>query len=280
MIITGLEDRFDAHCSLPSVIEIPKETTRLTIHCLGVFQVYYQDNPIKPLPNGKAKSIFKYLVVHRQHPIHRDILADLFWPDTDPKLARKNCYQAIHTLRKQLQVSMPGLAHVLCENSCYLINPSLEIWVDSEAFIKTYEQGQKLEVAGRLGEAIQTYHMAESLYKGDFLAEDMYEDWPYIQRESLKLAYLDILDCLSQHYFEREAFALSITYCQKLLHKEKCSEKAYRRLMRCYMHQEQRHLALYQYHNCVEALAQELDISPMPTTTQLYKEIQQAPDQL
>jgi DNA-binding SARP family transcriptional activator len=43
--------------------------------------------------------------------------------------------------------------------------------------------------------------------------------------------------------------------------------------MRCYLRQGQRHLALRQYHLCVEALEQELDVPPMPATVELYRQI-------
>jgi DNA-binding SARP family transcriptional activator len=44
--------------------------------------------------------------------------------------------------------------------------------------------------------------------------------------------------------------------------------------MRVYYFQGQRHLALRQYHRCVEALQQELDIDPMPETVALRHQIQ------
>jgi DNA-binding SARP family transcriptional activator len=43
--------------------------------------------------------------------------------------------------------------------------------------------------------------------------------------------------------------------------------------MRCYGWQGQRHLALRQYHLCVEALARVLDVSPMPETVALYHQV-------
>jgi DNA-binding SARP family transcriptional activator len=214
------------------------------------------------------------MLIHRESPVHQEILMDLFWPDIEPEAARRNLYQAIYSLRQTLQNGGPNFPYILCEGNCYRLNPELGLWVDSEAFTSHYKKGQRLERAGHLREAIKEYELAESLYEGEFLIEDLYEDWPLVHRQNLKLAHLDILDRLSQFYFEQEQFAMGIAFCQKLLVEDNCREDAHRRLMRCYQRQGQRHLALRQYHLCVEALKQELDVPPMPATDELYRQIQ------
>lgn len=246
----------------------------LAVYCFGSFRVFDDGQLVDSWNGNKCKSVFKYLVTHREQPIHREILMDLFWPDEEPEAARRNLYQAIYMMRQALQNSSPDFSHVLCEDSCYGFNPEMELWVDSEAFDHHYQTGLQLENQGRTREAIQEYEAADSLYEGEFLAEDIYEEWTLIQRENLKHAHLDILDRLSQHYWRQEQFSLCVTYCQKILYEDSCREDAHRRLMLTYLRQGQRHLALRQYHRCVEALQQELGVSPMPATVELYQKIQ------
>jgi DNA-binding SARP family transcriptional activator len=247
----------------------------LTVYCLGTFRVYVNERFIEKWPGNKCKHIFKYLLVHRKQPIHQEVLMDLFWPDVDPESARRNLYQAIYNLRQALQNGDDDYPHILCEDSCYLPNPDAEIWIDSEAFRLHYQTGQQMEREGCMRQAIEAYEQAENLYGGEFLAEDRYEDWLIVHRENLKHAYLDILDRLSQYYFDQAQFAMCIAYCQKILVEDTCREDAHRRLMRCYMSNGQRHLALRQYHTCVEALKRELDVPPMPATIELYRKIQE-----
>jgi DNA-binding SARP family transcriptional activator len=248
----------------------------LVIYCLGPFRVYNNEQLIEKWPGHKCKSIFKYMIIHRKRPIHREILMDLFWRDADPEAARRNLYQAIYNLRQALQTGDPEFPYILCEDSCYRLNPELELWVDSEAFTLHYQAGQRLERESPLHEAIIAYELAENLYEGEFLVEDRYEDWSLVHRENLKHKYLDILDRLSQHYFDQGQLAMCIISCQKILTKDNCREDAYRRLMRCYLRQGQCHLALRQYHLCVETLEQELNVPPMPATIELYHEIQKS----
>ena len=184
-------------------------------------------------------------------------------------------YQAIYSLRQAFQNGGPDFPYILCEDSCYRLNPDLELRVDSEAFELSYQAGQRLERGGHLPEAIREYELAENLYGGEFLAEDIYEDWPLVHRENLKRTYLDALDRLSEYFFDRGHLAMCISYCQKILAEDSCREDAHRRLMCCYSRQGQRHLALRQYHTCVEALERELEVPPMPATQELYQQIQE-----
>jgi DNA-binding SARP family transcriptional activator len=124
-----------------------------------------------------------------------------------------------------------------------------------------------------LAEAVVEYRMATELYRGDFLEEDLYEDWPNAQREHLRQIYLERVDQLSEYYLQQGKYPETIALCQKMLAQDNCHEEAHRRLMRCYQSQGQRHLAVRQYQLCVQALRIELDVPPLPETQKLYEQI-------
>jgi len=162
---------------------------------------------------------------------------------------------------------------ILFEDGHYLLNPAVSVWVDSEEFVQHYEAGRSLERKGKSAEAMEEYEVAESLYQGDFLEEDLYEDWPIPRREGLKDSYFFTLDRLSRYHLKKGEYATCVHFCQKILAKDDCREDTHRRLMRCYSRQGQRNLALRQYHLCVETLARVLEVPPMPETAALYHQI-------
>jgi DNA-binding SARP family transcriptional activator len=198
---------------------------------------------------------------------------DLFWRDADPEAARNNLNVAIYGLRQALRVARPDFSHILFEDDHYLLNPTMPIWVDAEEFIRCYEAGRTLEKRAMWAEVVRAYEVAEGLYQGDFLEEDLYEDWPIPRRQALRDNYLVILDRLSRHYLEEERYGTCIHLCRKILAEDDCREDAHRRLMRCYSQQGQRNLALRQYHVCEEILARVLDVPPMQETAALYHSI-------
>jgi DNA-binding SARP family transcriptional activator len=117
------------------------------------------------------------------------------------------------------------------------------------------------------------YESAANLYQGDFLADDLYEEWPVLTRERLRMTYLDMLDRLSRIHFNQGQYLACVNLCHIILTCDNCREDAHRRLMRCYSRQGQHQLALSQFQACVETLRAEMDVDPEPVTKQLAERI-------
>ena len=197
---------------------------------------------------------------------------DIFWPDAEPDTARNNLNVAIHSLRRALR-SVFFLPVIIFEDGAYGIDANLQVWLDVEEFEKCVKSGQRLEDRNQLTAAVAEYEAAISVYQGDFLEQNPYEEWTVLERERLRITYLDMLDRLCQIYFNQEHHAACITIGQLILLRDSCREDAHSLLMRCYSRQGQDHLALRQYQNCVKALRTELEVDPAPETTRIYNRI-------
>lgn len=245
----------------------------LLVYCLGPFRVYQDEQPVESWSSSKGKAIFKYLITHRQRPVAKEILMDLFWPDSDPDAARNNLNVAIYSLRQTLRSTYPSFSHILYQEESYRFNPQLKIWLDCDLFTECISNARALEEGGEFQQAAQEYEAAEALYQGEFLEEDRYEDWLIPIRESYQNDYLYALECLSRFALADQDYSVCITVCQKMLRVDPCREEAHRRLMHCYQNHGQPYLALRQYHACSEALKAELGVSPTRSTTDLYLSI-------
>ena len=245
----------------------------LVVHCLGPFQMYSDNKPIERWPSNKGKSIFKYLVNNRERPVAKEVLMDLFWPEADPDSARNNLNVAIYGLRQAFRNGDTDFSHVLYQNEHYLLNPELQIWLDVEEFMTRFQNGQRLWREGHVIEAVREFHAAEALYQGEFLEEDRYEEWLMPLRQQLTGNYLELLERLSQYYFDKEEYTSCITICRSMLSIDTCLEETHCRLMCCHYRQGQQHLSLRQYHQCVRALKEELEVAPGPKTEELYEKI-------
>jgi DNA-binding SARP family transcriptional activator len=257
--------------SLPARAENGKMS--LSVYCLGQFRVSLADQWISSWPSGKGKSILKFMVVNYPQPISKDVLMDNLWRDADPVAARNSLYVAIYGLRQAFKAVLPGFNPVLFEDDRYCLNPAMSVWLDVEEFLRLFQSGQELEQSGKLEETIQTYESAANLYQGDFLADDLYEEWPVLTRERLRITYLDTLDRLSRIYFNQGQYLACINLCHLTLTRDNCREDAHRRLMRCYSRQGQHQLALSQFQVCVDTLRSELGVEPEMVTMQLAERI-------
>jgi len=122
---------------------------------------------------------------------------DIFWPDAEPETARNNLNVAMHSLRQALRTVI-FLPVIVFENGAYSLEPNLQVWLDVEEFERCVRAGQRLEARDQLTAAVAEYETAISLYQGDFLEQNPYEEWTILDRERLRGAYLDTLDHLSQ----------------------------------------------------------------------------------
>jgi len=246
---------------------------RLAAYVLGPFRALVNDQPIEDWPNCRGKAVFKYLLLNRKHPVAKEALMELFWPEAEPEAARNNLNVAMHRLRRALGRGDGGFQFVLFSGGHYLLNPKLEISTDADAFLAHVARGGELERNRQVDHAMQEYAACVALYQGELLAENRYDEWLLPLRQQLRDGYLHVLDRLSRIHFDRQDFPSSTTTCARILAVDACNEGAHRMLMRCYARLGQPQLAQRQYQACIQVVNRELGIPASPETTDLYRQI-------
>jgi DNA-binding SARP family transcriptional activator len=231
------------------------------------------NNEVIPLGrNGKARTILKYLLANRFRPVSQDYLMGWLWPESNLKRARWSLNSAIHTLRNLISEcpSAAPINYILLKDGYYRLSSDVRVLNDVDEFDAHYGEGQRLEKEGRAREAAAEYEKAIELYRGDYLVEDLYDDWTMFERERLSNAYTDMLGRLAAHYYETEQYQESLRACYRILEKDCCHEDSYRLLMRCYARLSLWERALRQYRLCERILRQEYGMTPSPETRALY----------
>lgn len=259
--------------------ELPEESRRapsrpkLRARFFGRFEVLCGGETLHLGRNGKALTILKYLLANRTRPVSQDHLMGWLWPESNLKKARWSLNSAIHTLRKLLNgcISLSSASgYVVLEEGYYKLCPTIRLSTDVDDFDKRYEEGRSLQREGHTERAATEYERAIELYGGDYLVEDLYEDWTMVERERLANAYLDMLGWLALYYSEVGEYQRSIEACYRILEKDRCHEDSYRLLMRSYVRLGLRARALHQYRLCERILGQKYGTIPSPETQSLY----------
>jgi DNA-binding SARP family transcriptional activator len=248
----------------------------LRAHFFGHFELSCEGEPLQLGRNGRALSIIKYLLANHPRPVSQDHLMGWLWPESSPKKARWSLNSAVHGLRKVLDgcpSSGGTVTYLLLEGGYYRLSPEIRIATDVEEFDGLYERGRVLERANRVEAAAALYEEALRLYRGDYLIEDLYDDWTMVERERLSNACVDMLDQLAVHYLESERPRDSVRCCYMALERDRCHEPSHRILMRCYARLGQRDRALKQYRLCERILSQEYNTAPSSEIQDLYRSI-------
>ncbi len=245
----------------------------LAAFCLGSFHLVYNLHSVSPWPSRKGLGILEYLILHYPTPVSKDVLMDVFWPDDEPQAARRNLHQAIYAMRRVFGKHGLSPQSVQFGQDHYFLDPRLGLWSDVAEFEKHVQAGRRYEVLDQVEAAMAEYEVAQGLYQGDLLEDELYEDWPRWQRETLRSTYLDIADRLSEYYLQVRDYPATMALSWRILTFDHCHEHAHCRLMKCYAAQGQRHMAVRQYHLCADALQADLDLAPSEETTALYRQL-------
>jgi two-component SAPR family response regulator len=247
---------------------------RLDVHCFNRLEIFSGSRRLENWQNANAKSLFKLFIIRLREPIPKEVLIEYLWPEYSVEASNNNLKVAIHGLRKILNRLLnqeDNYPSIVFRYGCYELNSEIELHTDFEQFEQHWASARRLEREINLPAAIRELKIAESLYKGDFLEDEPYDDHTLIRRESLKDIYLLIMGKLADRSFETNDYEESIIYCQKIIARDHCREDAYRRLMRCYSRLGNRSRAMRWYEICRKAIQKELDTTPEHTTIELYK---------
>jgi DNA-binding SARP family transcriptional activator len=224
--------------------------------------------------NGKVLTILKYLLAHRPRAVSQDHLMGWLWPESNLKKARWSLNSAIRGVRKLLSTcSSATIDYILLEEGFYRLDPNVQVATDVEQFDEHHRQGRRLKNAHRMEEAAAEYEKAIELYRGDYLIEDLYEDWTMVERERLANAYVDMLCRLAAYYYDTGQFQESLRVSFRLLDKDPCYDDSHRMVMECYARlglfvQALRHYQCYQ-----RTLQHRLNKEPSAKMQALYRSI-------
>lgn len=220
----------------------------------------------------QAVTLLKYLVTQLDRSVHRERLLDCLWPDVDEKQAWGRLKVTMYYLRRELRsqgisddvIKTIGSAYMLKRNS---------VWVDAQAFERLFDQGRKLWEQAQWGDALTLFIESERLYRGDYLEEEVYEDWCAEERERLRELYLELLARMVECYARLGSHTEAIHICRKALVIDQCRENMHYALMEILVNDGQPELALTQYRQCKQILTREFGTAPLAKMQRLHDQI-------
>ncbi|MDA8187537.1 MAG: BTAD domain-containing putative transcriptional regulator [Dehalococcoidales bacterium] len=251
-----------------------RELAPLRICCFGNFKVYHGDRLVQEgaWRLKKVKSLLKYLAACPDHTVTKDEVLEVFWGDLKPEAARADLRRTLHLLRRVFEPRAEACSsrYVASEHGMLGLRPEMIERIDVDEFVRHISAAQKAEWLGDPSRAEQEYEAARTLYVGDFLSDDPYEDWTMARRERFRNLYLSALEKMAKWRMDARDYEAAITYLQKILDQDSAREDAHILLMQCLARIGRRREALAQYATCRRILKQELDLEPTPETQALY----------
>jgi len=238
------------------------ETPVLRVRTLGEFAVWRDQVvvPTQPWQQRKAGALFKCLLSAPGARLHRERAIELLWPDAEAEAGAKQLRLTLHRLRGALAGPDSKEMYVRAEGDLLAICPAgLEApppdWLDAEAFERASDQALASDDPSMCRAAL-------ALYGGDYLPNDLYDEWAAGRREALRLRHLAVLLRLADLAAVRGEVAEAEQMLRAVLRLDACHEEAAARLMGMLAAAGRRPDALRVFDELATALGRELDIAP------------------
>jgi len=209
---------------------------RVDVTLLGGFSVVVDGRPVAAhaWTRRSAATLVKVLALRPGRRIPREQVIDLLWPDLLLDQAGPRLHKAAHYARSALGVA--GAVVLAGDAVCLL--PDAEVVVDVELF-----------------DSAVSPESAISLYRGDLLPDDRYEDWADAERDRLRVRYLGLLRATGRW--------------ADLLAAEPLDEEAHLRVVEGYVEAGDRGQALRQLDTMARLWRDELGAEPGPAADAL-----------
>jgi DNA-binding SARP family transcriptional activator len=188
------------HAAAAHAVLDPAAAPAVAIQSLGRFRVLRDGEPValSEWRSRKARDLLKMLVARRGRPVPRDVLMEVLWPGEPADKLANRLSVALSTVRGVLDPDRRFAAdHFVTASSASVALVLDHVAVDVEAFLKDAAAGLRMREEARAAEARHRLAAAEAAYLGDFLEEDVYEDWAIMLREEAREAYVGVARTLA-----------------------------------------------------------------------------------
>ena len=214
----------------------------------------------------KARALVKLLALTPEHSLHREQAIEALWPDREPDAASNNLRQALFVARRALDsCGDDGAARLELARDVLMLA--------ADGFGSTSRRSRRRRREAEHAPSSSGYVRRSSLYGGELLPEDRFEEWATPRREALRERHLALLVELAALYAGGRRPRGGVAALQQALLDEPLHERAHRELMRLYALTGRRQRALAQFHLLRESLRREFEDEPDDETRRLYQEI-------
>lgn len=222
----------------------------------------------------KVRLLFAMLASRCGQDVPRDVLLERLWPDMDDERARRNFYVTWSAIKRALALGGPpsASAHLL-RSSGGVCRVTRDMRVDLQDFDSAVAS---LRESVATHDTIATMAAAQSLasiYRGELLPGDIYEEWFSDIRERTKHDFCDAMTAAAKVAEAAGEPEDALAFLRRAGLADPWREDIYQAMMRCQMLSGQRSSAIETYMACRGRLVDDLGIDPSVETTRLYEAV-------
>jgi DNA-binding SARP family transcriptional activator len=232
----------------------------LEVFALGPGFVLLNDKMIDAWEGHLPRLLFFFAL--ERPVITRSEICEAFWPELDTDQA----VNVFHVTKRRLHkaLDMDVLVH---EDGYYRINPDLDVYYDSMAFVTQLIQGRNR----KSDNWIAAYQQAVDLYRGPFL-QGHTDPWISMRRADYRAGFLEALTEIANFRLQQDRPELALGLFQRAVAEDNTRQDLHREIMQLFARLGRRSEAAAHYQwLCDDAAKSGWTLSP--ETQKVYGEI-------
>ncbi|MDA1100292.1 MAG: BTAD domain-containing putative transcriptional regulator [Proteobacteria bacterium] len=249
-------------------------TSSLRIFTLGQFglAVAGKGLQVEGWKRKQAAVVLKCLANQLGRPVHRERLIEWLWPEADGERAWERLKVTVSYLRAKLRAGGAMDETIETVGQSYLLRRDA-VWVDADMFGTLVVAGRDLLKQGNSGEARVRFEEAQSLYRGDYLEDELYAEWCAEERVRLREIYLELLAGMATCYAEAGLYLEASEVCRTALTNDPCRESFLRALLANLVNLDRPDAAEAEFLAWRRCLVDEYGLQPTRETLQVYQRL-------
>ena len=181
----------------------------------------------------RARKALHVLALHAGRPVHRDVLTQAVWPDSDPDAARRSVHVAMSSLRHLLEPEARRGQSLLLPRlgDSYALTLPDGSGCDLLDFQAALASARMARLSGDARAERASLHLALNCYGGELLPEDGSAEWVVTERERLRLAAADAGEQLARTEAAAGNLAAAVEQARQALSFDAYRDSAWRLLI-------------------------------------------------
>jgi len=178
----------------------------------------------------RVRSLLRLLAIHAGAPVHREVIQEALWPETDADAGARSLHVAVSALRRLLDdVAQPiGGRLVARDGDAYRLDVAPES-VDLGRFDRAVAEGRAARARGEVSAA--AFSLALELYAGELLPEEGPADWVLERREHYRAKAIEAALGLAEESMLGADYATTVRACRFGLELDRYQDALWRMLI-------------------------------------------------
>lgn len=139
--------------------------THMRIQLFGTFRIWHHSQVLEGLTSQRAQELLSYILLYRDRPHHREMLAGKLWGECSTQQTQKWLRQALWQIHTALN-AITNRPLLICNQDTIQLNPDVHIHLDVASLETTLRDIRQTKVVHFDLTTVQALQTAINCYQG------------------------------------------------------------------------------------------------------------------